>query len=163
MQDSFMLVEDHFIQLVERLDKSTQDTYHACKHKRIETAFAGRNFVIYEMIDRLPVILDRISINDFRCDSAEGASMEVFSSFTKQRMIVDHSPTQLFGYPVLMALPLHNKLRWSSAKSDIKNGSLAFRVLINTESRNGLRESGVIYCETGPSYGTEFESSHSIN
>jgi hypothetical protein len=159
--EDFMVVGDHFAQLVTRLDPKTLTLYNASKHVRVETAFHGRQFVIYQMDGRDPKVLDRVTVNDFECTDEFGASCEMTSMVTQTTQIVGYTPVQMFGHPVFVSLPLHAKLRWAAPASDIDAGSLAFPMVIRTMSRLHMRERGVTYFEAGPAFGQEFDPKHS--
>jgi hypothetical protein len=110
------------------------------------------------MDGRQPKILDRIIINDFVCNETDGASAELTSTATQRSMEIGYEPQMLFGHPVLIWIPLHTKVRWSAPPSNPHKGSLGFPLTLRTMSRHHLRERGIVYCETGPSFGAEFDS-----
>lgn len=156
-----MTAESHFAALVETIDKSTKDLYDKCRHNRVETAYHGREFIIYTVGDKGPVALDRIKVADFKCDDVDGATSQITSP-KHGKLVVDYIPQQLFDFPILLWLPLHTKTRWSAPASDPLNGSLGFPILIRTMSRFNLREKGIVYCETGPAFGEEFGNDYGI-
>lgn len=159
MQDDFMSVTDHYDRLVNSLDPATRMVYDSTKHARVETGYRGRNFIIYSMIGRTPHVLDRIIVNDFNCDDEHGATAELLSVQTGKTLIVGYAPMQILRHPVFVCIPLHAKIRWSGdGKSDVNSGSLAFPLLVRTQSRLHLREKGVTYFETGPTFGQEFDA-----
>ena len=68
MHDSdFMPVEDHFARLVAGMNPEDFSLYSRAQHVRVETGFAGRQFIVYQMEGRQPKELDRIVVNDFTC------------------------------------------------------------------------------------------------
>lgn len=154
----FMDVEHHFSRLVETLSTQDLKTYNASKHVRVETGFRKRNFVVYEMRNGKNHCLDNIFIRDFNADDKDGTTTELVLGGTKQTIIVGYTPVKVFDYPVFVWLPLHGKLRWGATEGKIDEGSLGFPLCIRTKSRHNLREAGVIYFETGVSYGREFDS-----
>lgn len=154
----FLSVEDHFLALVDRMAPRDKSLYESFKHTRTETAFCTRNFVVYEMHGRLPKPIDRIIVNDFSVDEASGASTEILSMETKQTLIVGYEPVKVFDHDVFIWMPLHTKLRWSADRASVPNGSLGFPICVRTKSRLHLRERSVIYMETGPSFGQEFDT-----
>lgn len=156
--NDFLPVEEHFDRLVEGLNARDLTVYRQGKHVRVETAYKNRNFLVYRMIDGKPVELDRIIVNDFSADEERGTSTSLVSMATKRTLTIGYSPVRLLDYPVFMWLPLHGKLRWGATEQTLHQGSLAFPIAIRTRSRFGLRESNVIYCETGQSFGTEFDT-----
>ena len=159
MQEAdFLNVRDHFNLLVDSLDTRDKHAFLACKHTREEIAYTNRNFIVYKMDKGLPVETDRIVVNRFHTDHVFGATAEIVSSATKRTLTLGYSPVRLFDYPVFIWLPLHIKLRWGASESMLHRGSLAFPVVIRTQSRLSLRETGITYCETGRSFGMEFNT-----
>jgi hypothetical protein len=156
MTENFMAVEDHFSRLLEAVSPEVQKLYDDCRHVRSEVAFAGRNFVVYEMVGREPEVIDRIFVNDFSCNEADGTTCEITSKVLQSTVVIGYEPQKLFDYPVLVWLPLHAKLRWSAAPSTVHKGSLGFPLTVRTMSRLHLRERGVVYFETGTAFGQEF-------
>lgn len=153
----FMSPEEHYAALVDMLPAATRAVYAQTLNARIETAFRNRQFVVYEIHRREPRQLDRLTVSDFVCDDADGASCEVRNK-EGRTAVVGYQPTQMFGYPIFFSIPLHAKLRWSAQPGDPLKGSLGFPLLVRTVSRLDPRERGVIHCETGPAYGKEFDS-----
>lgn len=156
--EDFMRPEEHFNVLLSDLPVDVQLKHDNLKHVRTEVAYRGRTFVIYRMEGRQPVTIDRITVNDFECDEDSGASTEVFSTKLGKVLEIGYAPVPLFDYPIFMWLPLHCKLRWSATASNPCKGSLGFPLVVRTQSRHHLREKKVIYCETGPSFGNEFDA-----
>ena len=152
-----MLVEDHFARLVAGMDPEDFSLYNRAQHVRVETGFAGRQFIVYQMEGRQPKELDRIVVNDFTCTDTDGSTAELSSLKTSRTMVLGYTPAKLFDYPAFACLPLHGKIRWSAPESDIEGGSLGFPIVIRTMSRLHLRERGVTYVETGVSFGKEFD------
>lgn len=153
----FLSVEDHFQALVSQLDPSAIARYHELRHTRAETAFEGRQFILYRMGGNEPRELGRILIEDLEIGH-EGLTSKVSCLRTERELIVGYSPVQLWDYPVFVFLPLHAKVRFASTERDVgKRGSLAWPMIIRTRSRRGLREPGITYCETGPSFAEEFD------
>lgn len=158
MHDSdFMPVEDHFARLVAGMNPEDFSLYSRAQHVRVETGFAGRQFIVYQMEGRQPKELDRIVVNDFTCTDLHGSTAEISSLNTGETLVLGYVPAKLFDYPVFACLPLHGKVRWSAFEEAIDNGSLGFPIVIRTMSRLHLRERGVTYVETGVSFGKEFD------
>lgn len=158
MNETFMTVEDHFNALLLSSAQDVQDVFAECRHNRVETAYRGRNFVIYQMNGREPEILDRFTVNDVVADDIDGVTAEITSTRTKKTMVLGYSPKKLFQFPVLSWVPLHTKLRWGAPASTPMKGSLGFPITLRTMSRYHLRERGVVYCETAKTFAEEFES-----
>ncbi len=156
--DDFLAVEDHFDCLVDGLNARDLKAYKQCKHNRAETAYIGRNFLVYTMVDALPEVIDRLIVDDFHADGDHGASMVLVSTETKRTVEVGYTPTKLFEYPIFSWLPLHSTLRWGATGRTLHKGSLGFPIVLRTRSRFNLQEEGVIYCETGKQFGEEFDS-----
>jgi len=152
-ETDFLTARDHFDALVARMQPEALALHTTLIHARIETAFQGRHFVVYQMVEREPEQIDRIIVNDFNCNERYGASSEIISVETNRVLTVGYAPVQLFHYPVFLSIPLHAKIRWSVPGNNLDAGSLAFPMLVRTRSRLHLRERGVVYCETGPAFG----------
>lgn len=155
-EPSFISPREHFDLLVAKLPAKEQELFKNMKNTRAEAAYVGRSFVIYEIKDRKPAILDQVSVLDFMANHETGTSCEVYSQLHSSVQIVGYQPTQLWKYPIFMHLPLHGKLRWSTV--DGAEASLAFDILIRTQSRFSLRERKVIYCEPGIQFEREFNN-----
>lgn len=153
--EEFLFVDEHFASLVAKLTPRDLAAYHRTFHVRVETAFAGRYFIVYEMQGDTPVELNRIIVKDFHCTDEEGASAQVELASTGQSMVVGYQPVKAWDYPFFLFLPLHSLLRWGKPP-DSDKGSLGFPILIRTQMRKSLRSQGVIYCETGGRFGKEF-------
>lgn len=156
--DDFMPVNEHYAALVAGLDKEDLTTYLRMRHVRAEVAYRNRTFVVYDIQNREPRVLDNLTVLDFNCDDARGASTEIRSGKSGETIVVGYSPAQLFDFPVFVHLSLHSKIRWSAYASDPLTGSLAFDLVMHTLSRLHLRERGVIYAETGVNFAKEFEA-----
>lgn len=153
----FLPVQEHYDALVSRLDPSTLASYNATRHARTETAFDGRQFIIYRMGGNEPRELTRVLVEDLEISDA-GLTSKLSCMRTQRELIVGYSPVQLWGYPVFVCLPLHAKVRFGATEDGVgKRGSLAWPMVIRTRSRRGLREPGITYCETGPSFAEEFD------
>lgn len=154
----FLPVTEHFEALVDGLDHDNLLVYNSMRHVRVETAFRGRRFVVYKVGTSGMRQLDEIRVLDFECNDDEGASARIQSSSRPDQrdLIVGYRPVRLFDYPVFLWLPLHSKIRWSTA--DLKSHSLAFPLVIRTVSRLHLRETGVVYFETSVAAAKEFGS-----
>ena len=155
--NDFMDVETHFSQLLSQLPTHQQRSFANFKHTRVETAFRKRHFIVYQMDGGHPHEHDRVVVNDFRADDEHGTTTELIQQSTGDTLLVGYSPVQLFTFPIFVWLPLHSKLRWGAPAEAVNEGSLGFPLCIRTESRLGLRENGICYCETGVSYGKEFD------
>jgi hypothetical protein len=147
---------DHFAYFISLMPIPIQHIYHSNKAVRVETGHKGRNFIIYKMRDDHPKEIDQIIVNDFSCDEMVGASSEIELQSSGETMILDYTPQQVFDFPIFMWLPLSSKVRWAAPKSSPMEGSLGFPIAIRTRSRQGLREPGVVHCETGADFGREF-------
>ena len=144
MQDTdFLTVEDHFELFIDGLNTHDLKGYRGCKHTRTETAYKGRNFLVYKMVDGKPVELDRIVVNDFSACDEYGASTSLVSLTTKQTLTVGYAPMRVFDYPLFVWIPLHSKLRWATTQQAMHKGSLGFPLNVRTRSRFGLRETHV--------------------
>jgi hypothetical protein len=159
MKNDFLPASEHFDRLLAKLDQTDNQAYWALMNTRSEEAYRGRTFVVYEYIRGQTFVLDHLTVTAFDCDDQIGASVELESTRTKRQLIVGYSPVRLFEHPVFLWLPTHAKMRWSGTSRDIDNGkgSLAFPLCIRTKSHLSLRERDVVYMETGPAYGREFE------
>lgn len=154
-----MAVEEHFDRLLSTLPPQQLTLYRSMKNLRMEDAFRGRTFYLYEIVDREPNVLDVITVEDFLCNDSVGASTEVRNR-DGDVVEVSYTPVQLFNYPVFLFLPLHTKTRWSSTPRRFQSGgSLAFPIGIRVLSRLHPRERGVVHCETGVAFAKEFETS----
>lgn len=155
--ENFMSLHEHFEKLVESLQPADLGLYRSFKHTREEAAFRNRTFIVYEIFDREPDVLDTITVMDFHCNDTVGASAEVRSHGSGQIMTVNYLPQRLFEHEVFVWMPLHAKIRWSARPGKVHGGSLAFPLVIRTASRLDRRERGVMHCETGVEYAREFE------
>lgn len=153
----FLTPQQHFDALISQLDPTTLATYHSLRHARIETSFEGRQFLLYRMGGGQPQELGRVLVEDLEVGD-EGLSSKLLCMRTQRELIVGYSPVQLWDYPIFMCLPLHGQLRYGCAADQVgKRGSLAWPMLVRSRSRRGLRESGITYCETTPSFAREFD------
>lgn len=157
-QADFLPVTDHYARLAALLSPKDLEDYARIKHVRSEVAYHNRSFVVYEIRNRAPNILDQLTVLDFSCDEADGASTELLSKTLGTKLVVGYKPIRLFTYPIFVHIPLHSKIRWSTTEDRIEGGSLAFDLVIRTVSRLHLQERGIVYCETGVSFAKEFEA-----
>lgn len=154
--ENFLDYESHFAALVNQMPEPEQRLYNAGRHTRVETAYFGRNFVVYRMGREGPLLLDRLVIQDFHCDDQAGASAQIKSKTTGETVLLSYRPLKILAFDFFMFLPLDIRTRWSAPASNLNKGSLAFPIVLRTPSRLGLQERGVTYCETGKDYGKEF-------
>lgn len=155
--EQFMSPGQHFCALLDTLGAEERKFYEGMKNTRTEACFRNRPLVVYRIVDRKPEILDNLTVLDFIANDEFGATCEIRSQKTGTTIIVGYKPIRLFTYPVFVFLPLHAKLRWSAKPSAPLVGSLAFDLVIRTQSRTHLRERGMTYCETGVTFAQEFE------
>lgn len=156
-KDSFLTAEKHFDALIKTLPEDQLEQYHGMRHVRVEECFDKRTFIVYEMADRGPVLLDHLVVVDFYCDHEFGATT-IIANQAKQEIEVGYKPVRLWDYDVFVFLPLHLKFRWSTTHKKIGQGSLAWQMCLRTKSRLHMREADVTYCETGVNFAREFES-----
>lgn len=155
--EDFQAVEARFQTFVDGLPPELRTLYGSMLHVRTETAFTGRRFVVFRNGASGPKVLDVLTVTDFGADSRNGQWMVLARRGADETLRVGYAPENLFDFPLFMWLPLHGKLRWSGDSSG--RGSLAFPVVIRTQSRLHLRERGVVYCETSPVFCKEFDLS----
>jgi len=160
IKEDFMGAEEHFGVLVGQLHPESRALYDTSYHLRIETAYKGRNFILYEVEDGLPKVLDRVIVRDFECNEKDGASTQVTLQSTDEERIIGYGPEQVFDFPVFMWLPLTSRVRWGAPASNPYKGSLGFPLVLKTKSRLSLREPGVVYCETAASFAAEFGNAY---
>ncbi len=158
MGQQFMTPGEHFDKLVLQLNDADRERYQAMTHSRAEVGYRNRNFVVYEVVRREPVVIDNIKVLDFMADDQIGATCELRSEELGKTITVGYLPERLFGYNVFIHLPLHSKIRWSTTPDDPRGGNLAFDLVIRTKSRYHLRERGITYFETGIGFAREFEN-----
>jgi hypothetical protein len=156
-EQDFMHVTDHYAQLVTQLEPKVLAVYNTTKNARVETGYRNRNFIVYKMGGRHPEVLDRILVNDFHCSDEDGASTELMRMSDGEILNVGYAPQQLWDWPIFVCIPLHAKVRWAAKEEAPADGSLAFPLVIRTVSRLHKRERGVVYFETGPEFGKEFD------
>lgn len=154
---SFLHVVDHFEMLLNEAPPSVKTLHAKLRHVRQETAFVGREFVVYEATPSgSPRVLTRLTVTDYRVDPDFGAQAWLQATDGTQ-IEVDYRPARLLAFPVLIYLPLHSKVRWDLREGEsVDGGSLAFPVVLRTQSRFSLRERGVVYIETALSFEREF-------
>lgn len=158
IEESFLTPQDHFALLLKGLNAESREAYSQTRHARQEMAYRGRTFILYEMTGRsVHRIVDTLTIRDFECDDAVGASTQIRSGNLGAELEISYLPVKLWNYPVFMHLPVHLKLRWSTSEKRIGEGSLAFPLVIRVNSRLDPREPGILHCETGVAYAHEFE------
>lgn len=153
-KETFLTAEEHYASLVAKLTPRQRQLYEDTKHGRIEMGFRNRNFIVYEMDGDAPVVLDTITVSDFYCSDLDGASSSLKSTKSREKLLVSYQPTQLFDYPVFIALPLSMSVQWNlnqSAKTQLR-----FPLFVRTQSRLSLREHGVTYFEPAATYYNEF-------
>lgn len=154
--ESFMTPTVHLDRLVEGLTEAQQRAYRSMLNARVETAFRGRTFILYDIRERDAFVLEKLTIQDYECDDSNGASCEVRAERSGKVFTVDYTPCLIAPHHVFIFLPLHGKLRWSSRMSEVPKGSLGFPLVVRTHSRLHLREREVTYCETGVTFSQEF-------
>lgn len=158
MQSSseFLNTIPHFDLLVGKLPAADQRAYNLCRHTRVETAFSGRQFVLYRCERGEPKILDVVTVEDFEVSPSVGATAFMLSEATNSEIEVGYTPVNV-GSGVFIFLPLHAKIRWDIRNpTELDSGSLGFPLVIKVQSRNHLREPGVTFFETTVSFYKEF-------
>lgn len=157
--EDFLPATDHFARLVDTLPDETRLLYNSMRHVRVETAFKDRVFVLYRVGAGGAKVVDRLKVLDFDCTHEEGASTSLISTMHEGKgvLVLGYKPQRVFDYNLFMWLPLSAKIRW--ATSDMKRHSLAFPLVIRTQSRHHLRETGVLHCETRTAFAKEFKDS----
>lgn len=153
---NFLKPSDHFDALLDTLPADEQREYLSLKHARSEACYRGRTFVVYRMAGGEPDILDHLTVQDFTASDTRGTSVSMISRECGESQVFGYTPSRLFTFPVYIFLPLHGKLRWSTTRDKLGKGSLAFDIVLRTASRYTLRDKGVVYCETGVTFYSEF-------
>jgi hypothetical protein len=145
----------YFKLLVERMPPWQRSAYRSLRHARSEGCTRGRAFVVYTHGRHGLQVLDTVTVLHFEADEEAGARCELRSQNTGEILEVGYQPTQLWGYPVFVHLPLHLWLNW-----DVREGSdtpsLHFGLVVRTASRYTLRERDRVYFETKTSFEKEF-------
>jgi hypothetical protein len=160
INEDFMPLLEHFSALVDLMDPEDFAFYEKLKHVRVETCYRDRQMIVYEMEGSSPRQIDRLTFKDFQCDDQIGATSELYSELFDESLILGYEPQRIFGYEIYMFIPLDPKTRWAAGPSNPRAGSLSFPIVVRTRTRHSLRERGAQYCETGKSFGTEFNNSY---
>ena len=148
-------MEDYYLALVDTLPPIARLSYNKTKHARVETGFVGRRFVMYQMVQGTPVILDEFEVQAYDCDEGAGAVVTIRSLDTDKSIKVGYTPVQLGDAHVFISHVLQGRVRWAGASID--QGSLAFPLLVRTPFRTGMREGGTTALETSVDFYQEFD------
>ena len=71
MRENFISDEEHFQRMLEALPRAQRDAFNSLKHARVDTAFVGRRYVIYEVKAGQPVVKDIFTVVNFDAYSGE--------------------------------------------------------------------------------------------
>lgn len=143
--------------LTSRLPKVQQDEIQSLKHRRIEQGFKDRKFIVYNYDKRKVNILANLHVLDFQADEEEGCSFDLSWGDKGDNLIIGHTPVKLWDFPIYMSVPCHPRLMFSLAVEGNKvSQSLAFPVMIKTQSRMSLKEGGVTYIESLKTFNETF-------
>lgn len=153
---TFLSEEENMADLISQMNEQDRGRLSRFEHERIEAAFTGRRFVVYQPTGltsqgqhRPPKILAGIRVQEFYCDDELGASVVFHDLAEGERMTIGHVPTKLFDYDVFVHIPPMYKLRWDASPDS--NGlirSLVWPVQIYARNRSSFYSAGVTYMET---------------
>ena len=152
---------DHFERLVDALPDDERTLFRKLSAIRVETAYAGRTFIVYR-IDRYGdvQVLDKLEVLDLEINEEVGGSTEVRSHMTGDTFVVGYTPERVPGQDVFMWMPLHQRVRFDAIPDrddgDIVSHSVGFNLCVKVSSRIGPRERDTVHCETGAAFHREF-------
>ncbi len=163
MTKEFVSKEAHFGALLAQLPEEKQGLYASMRHLRSESLYAGRTFIVYTMTGRECRVLEEFEVVDFELNDEDGASTVIRSKESGKRLKVGYAPVQFFDHPLFVFLPLYCRARWCATQEMAGHkGSLAWDMVLRTQSRRHLQERNVTYCETGVVWSEEFEGDNAI-
>ena len=155
---SFLNAEEFFEVLVKDMPPESAAAYEKIRHTRIEPAYPGKRFVMYEMDGDLPKILGYARVEDFICNHEDGGSTVMVWEATGEEVEIGYVPVQLFGFNVFAHLPLDIKLRWATRRGRTLKPVLSFLMVLRTCSRLSLRDHNAVYLESMKTFVREFGS-----
>jgi hypothetical protein len=153
---NFLRDPDSDADLVSRMPETERAQYLRFGHLRIESAFAGRVFILYRPTGlnalnrhREPHVLSTLLLTDFMCDARTGSSAKLVDQSNGSTMMIGHQPRRIFEYDLFMAMPSRMLLRWDARAVEGKVlRSLSFAVLIKTKNKSDFYSAGNLYSET---------------
>lgn len=157
---NFLRDPDSDADLVSRMPESERLQHLRFGHLRIESAFAGRVFILYRPTGlnalkqhREPHVVGSLLLTDFMCDAIAGSSAKLVDQTNGATMALGHVPRRIFDYELFMAMPSRMMLRWDGRAVDNKIlRSLSFAVLIKTKNKSDFYSQGNLYCESPNSF-----------
>jgi hypothetical protein len=118
---NFLRDPDSDADLVSRMPETERAQYLRFGHLRIESAFAGRIFILYKPTGlnalrqhREPHVISSLLITDFLSDAKAGSSAKLVDQTNGATMMVGHVPRRIFDYELFMAMPSRMLLRWDA-------------------------------------------------
>jgi hypothetical protein len=153
---TFFRDPDSDADLISRMPESERVQHIKFGHLRIESAFAGRIFILYKPTGlnalrqhREPDVVTSLLITDYLCDALVGSTARVVDQSNGSMMSIGHVPKRIFEYDIFMAMPSRMQLRWDARAVDGRVlRSLSFAVLIKTKNKSDFYSQGNLYCET---------------
>lgn len=128
--------------LVSQMPEDERAAYLKFGHLRIESAFAGRVFILYRPTGlnalnrhREPHVLSTLLLTDFMCDAKGGSSTKLVDQTNGMTMTVSHPPKRIFDYELFMAMPSRMLLRWDARYAE-RPGAAKLSSIIRRPSRS---------------------------
>lgn len=148
--------DENMAALVGLMPVGEQHSYLNYGHRRIESAFVDRVFVVYKPTGlnaakqhREPDVLTTIRVKDFMVDAMSGASAKLYDEKNDRELRVTTVPKKLFEYPIYISIPPRLQLKWDARKvGERLLWSLSFAFLIKTRNKSDFYSAGNVYCES---------------
>ena len=124
--------------LVSRMPEGERAQYNRFGHLWIQSAFAGRIFIVYQPTGltptkqhREPNVLTTLEVLDFVADSKNGCSVRIEDAANGAVMAFSHTPRRVFDYDFFMSVPSRMNLRWDAREHDDRiERSMSFAVAL---------------------------------
>lgn len=156
MSINYLSESDTLARLTKELPPQQRQEIEALRHRRVEMGFKDRKFIVYTF-NRRPEVLTTLIVRDFMCDDVDGCSFDLQDQRTGDHLIIGHTPKKLWNLPIYACVPCHPRLMYSLPEDEGNvTHSLAFPILLRTQSRLSLREIGTTYIETVKTFTSTF-------
>lgn len=156
MSTQYLDNDENMADLVGQMPADEQQRYLNYGHRRIESVFVDRMFIIYKPTGlnaakqhREPEILTTVRVVDFMVDSVNGATAKVTDDKHAREMRVTAVPKKLFDYPIYISIPPRLELKWDARLvGERVRRSMSFAFLIKTKNKSDFYSQGNTYAES---------------
>lgn len=120
------------------LPTATKALWHTFRHASRVHAFPHRTYVVWHLVDGLPVVLDTVRIADVSLSLERGVTVLLKLSKELGCQLVSSTPSKLPGLDVFFWVPAFNEVRWCPNDWNDHGSARILRIALNFKQMRSL-------------------------